>query len=58
MNRRLVLLALILATAACNSQPSPLKSQSALVDSKAHWEQIAAAKEMAQVNNGFLIMMR
>jgi hypothetical protein len=58
MNRRLVLLALILATAACSSQPSPLKSQSALVDSKTHWEQIAAANEMAPVNNGFLIMMR
>jgi hypothetical protein len=58
MNRRFILLALILATAACSPQPTPPKSQAALTDGKAHWEQIAAATEMAQVNNGFLIMMR
>jgi hypothetical protein len=57
MNRRLVLLALILATAACSPQPTP-QNRAELQGQSMQWEQISAATEMAQVNNGFLIMMR
>ncbi|MFN7612743.1 MAG: hypothetical protein ACK5QI_05170 [Alphaproteobacteria bacterium] len=57
MNRRLFLLALILATAACSSQPTA-QNRAELQGQPPHWDQIAAATEMAQVKNGFLIMMR